>query len=74
MFSMSEKPAAAAEADDVDRLRFDPGGRGFEGPVVNRPAIRVVARGRIRLVQREPLLRLFDTVVMELVVHPPGAE
>ena len=66
--------AAATEADDVNLLRLDFLGGGRKTVFVNRPAIRVVARRRIRLVQREPFLRLLDAVVMELVVHAPRAE
>jgi len=66
--------AAATEADDVNLLRWIFLGGGRKTVFVNRPAIRVVARRRIRLVQREPFLRLLDAVVMELVVHAPRAE
>ena len=37
--------AAAAEADDANRLRFDPCRCRGKSPVVNRGAIRIVARG-----------------------------
>ena len=46
----------------------------LESLSVNSPAISIVARWRIRLVQCEPFLGLLDAVVMELVVHPPRAQ
>ena len=48
-------------------------GRG-EAAIVRGGAVRIRARGRIGLVQRQPLLRLLDAVVVELVVHPAGAQ
>ena len=66
--------AAATEADDVNALRLDLRHRRLETLLVNGPAIRIVARGRIRLVQGEPFLGLPDAVVVELVVHAPRTE
>ena len=40
-----------------------------EAPIISGATVRIRARGRIGLVQRQPLLGLFNAVVMELVVH-----
>ena len=67
-------PAAAAEADDMNPLGPDFFRRSRKTLFVNHPAIRVVPRRRVSLMQRQPFLRLLDAVVVELVVHAPRAE
>ena len=66
--------ATAAEADDVNRPGLNPGDGFGERPVISCRAVHAVAGWRIDLVQREPFLRLLDTVIMKLVVHLPRAQ
>ena len=48
--------------------------RRLEAFLINGLAVPVVPRRRIRLVQRQPLLRLFDAVVVKLVIDPSCAQ
>ena len=66
--------AAAAETDHVDPLRLIPFYRRRKTLFVNLRTIRIVARRRIRLMQRQPFLRLFYTIVMKLVIDPARAK
>jgi hypothetical protein len=45
-----------------------------EAPIISGRAVRIRARWGKGLVQRQPLLRLLDAIVMELVVHPARAQ
>lgn len=49
-------------------------GRPGKRPIIRRRAIGIIPRRRIRLMQRQPLVRLLDRVVVKLVVYPPRAQ
>jgi hypothetical protein len=66
--------AAAAEGNQMNAGRADLIGGGGEGSVIGRGAIGIGARRGKGIVESEPLLGLFDGVVVELVVDLPRAE
>ena len=67
-------PAATAEADDVDLPGLDDRDGFRKRPFVSRQTIRIVARGRMCFVEREPFLGLLDAIVVEFVIHLPRAQ
>ena len=81
-FRISQQPeqtalllsSTASKPDQMHALLFDASCGCLKAVVVRRGAIRIRSRRRIGLVQREPLLRLFETFVKELMVQTPGAQ
>ena len=65
---------AALKPNQMNPLGPDFLGRTRKAPIIGSLAINVRASGGAGFVQREPFLRLFYAVVVELMVHPPVAQ
>ena len=66
--------ATAAEADQLEGVGADALRDGIESEVVGGLAVVIAPGGGAGLVESEPVLRLFQAVVVELVVDAAGAE
>src|SRR6185369_10471623 len=62
-------PSAAPEPNDMHPFSSQSPGQGGKAQLVGRTAGRVRARRRVGAMQLKPFLRLFETLVKELVVE-----